>query len=155
MLLINKGHLQRRRHISVGRFWFNGPLRQYFSLYRAVSQRGRKKTEMTDERKNVQTSPHSHPLLVQKATMIAIIFDKTAVRILKSDYDKICHADRAIGSIPHCCINGIKHVYRETLKASRWFVNVNSRDWPTFQKKKIKLPSVSRKKVSKCIRIIK
>ena len=23
----------------VGCFWFNGPLRQYFSLYRAVSQR--------------------------------------------------------------------------------------------------------------------
>ena len=28
----------------------NGPLRQYFSLYRAVSQRGRKKRELIDER---------------------------------------------------------------------------------------------------------
>ena len=28
---------------------FKGPLRQYFSLYRAVSQRGRKKKEMIDE----------------------------------------------------------------------------------------------------------
>ena len=25
--------------LLVGCFWFNGPLRQYFSLYRAVSQR--------------------------------------------------------------------------------------------------------------------
>ena len=42
----------------VGCFGINGPLRQYFSLYRAVSQReGRKKREMIDERKNVQTSP--------------------------------------------------------------------------------------------------
>ena len=32
-------------------FWFNGPLRQYFSLYRAVSQRVRKKREKIDERK--------------------------------------------------------------------------------------------------------
>ena len=34
-------------HLSIGRwlvgcFWLNGPLRQYFSLYRAVSQRERK-----------------------------------------------------------------------------------------------------------------
>ena len=26
-------------------FWFNGPLRQYFSLYRAVSQRERERRE--------------------------------------------------------------------------------------------------------------
>ena len=36
-------------------------LRQYFSLYRAVSQRGRKKREKIDERKNVQP-PHPHLL---------------------------------------------------------------------------------------------
>ena len=29
----------------VGCFGLNGPLRQYFSLYRAISQRGRKKKE--------------------------------------------------------------------------------------------------------------
>ena len=40
----------------VGCFGLNGPLRQYFSLYQAVSQRGRKKREMIDERKNVQTT---------------------------------------------------------------------------------------------------
>ena len=41
----------------VGCFGFDCLLRQYFSLYRAVSQRGRKKTERIDKRKNVQTSP--------------------------------------------------------------------------------------------------
>ena len=42
----------------VGCLGFNGPLRQYFSLYRAVSQReGRKRKERIDENKNVQTSP--------------------------------------------------------------------------------------------------
>ena len=35
-------------------FGFNGPLRQYFSLYRADSQR-----EKIDERKNVQTTPRA------------------------------------------------------------------------------------------------
>ena len=38
-------------------FGLNGPLRQYFSLYRAVSQKGREKREIIDERKNVQTTP--------------------------------------------------------------------------------------------------
>ena len=38
----------------VGCFGFNGPLRQYFTLYRAVSQR---EGERIDERKNVQTTP--------------------------------------------------------------------------------------------------
>ena len=41
----------------VGCFGFNGPLRQYFSLYRAVSQREGERREMIDERKNVQTPP--------------------------------------------------------------------------------------------------
>ena len=34
------------------------PLETYFSLYRAVPERGRKKSEMIDERKNVQTTPN-------------------------------------------------------------------------------------------------
>ena len=40
-------------------FGFNGPLRQYFSLYRAVSQREgeRGKKAGIDESKNVQTTP--------------------------------------------------------------------------------------------------
>ena len=48
---------------------FNGFLRQYFSLYQAVSQRGRKKRESVDKRKNVQATPthtyckHNRPLL--------------------------------------------------------------------------------------------
>ena len=38
-------------------FGFNGPLRQYFSLYRAVSQRVRKKREKTDEKKMSKQPP--------------------------------------------------------------------------------------------------
>ena len=41
----------------VGCFGFNGPLRQYFSLYRAVSQREGERGERVDESKNVQTTP--------------------------------------------------------------------------------------------------
>ena len=42
----------------VGCFGFNRPFRQYFSLYRAVSQReGDKRRERIDESKNVQTTP--------------------------------------------------------------------------------------------------
>ena len=41
----------------VGCLGFNGPLRQYFSLYRAVSQRERERGERIDESKNVQTTP--------------------------------------------------------------------------------------------------
>ena len=43
--------------LLVGCFGFNGPLRQYFSLYRAVSQREGEKRERIDESKNVQTTP--------------------------------------------------------------------------------------------------
>ena len=42
----------------VGCFGLNGPLRQYFSLYRAVSQReGERGEKRIDESKNVQTTP--------------------------------------------------------------------------------------------------
>ena len=41
----------------VGCFGFNGPLRQYFSLYRADSQREGERRERIDESKNVQTTP--------------------------------------------------------------------------------------------------
>ena len=41
----------------VGCFGFNGPLRQYFRLYRAVSQReGDRGEKKIDESKNVQTT---------------------------------------------------------------------------------------------------
>ena len=39
-------------------FGFNGPLRQYFSIYRAVSQREGERRERIDESKNVQTTPN-------------------------------------------------------------------------------------------------
>ena len=38
-------------------FGFNGPLRQYFSLYRAFYQREGERRERIDESKNVQTPP--------------------------------------------------------------------------------------------------
>ena len=38
-------------------FGFNGHLRQYFSLYRAVSQRVRKKREKIDKRKKCPNNP--------------------------------------------------------------------------------------------------
>ena len=38
-------------------FGFNGPFRQYFSLYPAVSQREGERRERIDESKNVQTTP--------------------------------------------------------------------------------------------------
>ena len=43
----------------VGCFGFNGPLRQYFSLYRAVSQREGEREERIDESKNVKQPYHS------------------------------------------------------------------------------------------------
>ena len=51
MTIVNVGWL-----VGIG---FNGPLRQYFSLYRTVSQREgeRGKKERIDESKNVQTTP--------------------------------------------------------------------------------------------------
>ena len=41
-------------------FRLNGPLRQYFSLHRAVSQREGERMEMTDERGNVQTHTRTY-----------------------------------------------------------------------------------------------
>ena len=38
-------------------FGFNGPFRQYFSLYRTVSQRQGERKEKIGESKNVQTTP--------------------------------------------------------------------------------------------------
>ena len=38
-------------------FGFNDPLRQYYSLYRVVSQREGERGERMEESKNVQTSP--------------------------------------------------------------------------------------------------
>ena len=48
---------QNRESRLVDCFGFNDPLRQYFSLYRAVSQRQGERGEKIDEGKNVQTTP--------------------------------------------------------------------------------------------------
>ena len=51
-------HLQTMTLSVVGCFGFNSPLRQYFSLYRAISQRvGERGEKRIDESKNVQTTP--------------------------------------------------------------------------------------------------
>ena len=54
----------------VGCFGHNGPLRQYFRLYRGVYQRERKRGEMIDERNNFQPTPPARavgpcPTLIQ------------------------------------------------------------------------------------------
>ena len=59
--------VSEKRIWLVGCCGFNGPLRQYFSLYRAVSQRGGERGEK-GQSKNVQTTPtrtyckHNRPL---------------------------------------------------------------------------------------------
>ena len=45
----------------VGYFGFNGPFRQYFSLYRAISQREGERRELTDERKKMSKQPPPAP----------------------------------------------------------------------------------------------
>ena len=45
----NSRGVQSTEVLLVGCFGFNGPLRQYFSLYRTVSQREGEKREMIDE----------------------------------------------------------------------------------------------------------
>ena len=49
----------------VGCIRLNGLLRQYFSLYRAVSQREEERREMIDERKQCLNNPHPHLLQAQ------------------------------------------------------------------------------------------
>ena len=57
MLLMYNSVKQRKLVWLAGCFGFNGPLRQYFSLYRAASQREGERGERIDESKNVQTTP--------------------------------------------------------------------------------------------------
>ena len=62
----------------VGCLGFNGPFRQYnFSLYRAVSQRGRKKREISESKK-CPNNPLLHLLQVQWA--IVLLLSKLAGR---------------------------------------------------------------------------
>ena len=69
-----KVRLKERWLVDVG---FHRPFRQYFSLYRVVSQRqGERKREMLDERKNSRTTPiptdckHTRPLPFYHPTLI-------------------------------------------------------------------------------------
>ena len=54
--LLKTGEPLLQVHWLVGCFGFNGPLRQYFSLYRAVSQREGER-EKIEKSKTVQTTP--------------------------------------------------------------------------------------------------
>ena len=56
-LFLGRKYREKIVHWLVGCFGFNGPLRQYFSLYRAVSQREGERGERIDMSKNVQTTP--------------------------------------------------------------------------------------------------
>ena len=47
-------------------FRFNGPLKQYFGLYRVVSQRGGERIEMIDETKQMSKPPNPHQLQAQR-----------------------------------------------------------------------------------------
>ena len=53
--------------MDVGCFGFNGPLRQYFSLYRAVSQREGEREEKGQMREKSPNNPHPHLLQAQQA----------------------------------------------------------------------------------------
>ena len=54
---------------------FNGTLRQYFSLYRDVSQRGRKK-----KKTRVKLSKQPHPHLLQAQQALALLLSKLVGR---------------------------------------------------------------------------
>ena len=55
--LTTTAHLLLQRIWLVGCFGFNGPLRQYFSLYRAVSQREGERRKRIDESKMSKPPP--------------------------------------------------------------------------------------------------
>ena len=52
-------------------FWFNGPLRQYFSLSRTVSQRGRKKRKHR-RKKKCPNNPDPHLMQAQYAPVLLL-----------------------------------------------------------------------------------
>ena len=55
----------------VGCFGFDGPLRQYFSLYRADSQREGERGEKRQMR--VKMAKHPHPHLLQAQLALALL----------------------------------------------------------------------------------
>ena len=61
----------------VGCFGFNGPLRQYFSLYRAISQREGERKEKDRREKKCPNNPHPHLLQGQKA--LALLLSKLVI----------------------------------------------------------------------------
>ena len=57
--------ISARTDLEVGCFGFNGPLRQYFSLYRAVSQREGETGEKGEMRVKMSKQRHPHLRQVQ------------------------------------------------------------------------------------------
>ena len=56
---------EREKGWLVGCFGLNGPLRQYFSLYQAVSQREGERGEKEQREKKCPNNPHPHLLQAQ------------------------------------------------------------------------------------------
>ena len=63
-------HNSKRAYHLVGCFGLNGPLRQYFSLYRAVSQREGERKKNDRREKKCPNNPHPHRLQAQKALVL-------------------------------------------------------------------------------------
>ena len=115
--LIMEHIFPHRYHLShscwlVGCFGLNVPLRQYFSLYRAVShrERERKKKEMTDERKmSKQPSPKPTASAVGPCPTVSQI--STTPR-----HWKFTQHHRSTQTTPsHSCSVGRRTMYRKTI----------------------------------------
>ena len=63
----------------VGCFGFNGPLRQYFSLYRAVSQREDESGEKEQMRVKMSKQPPSAPTAARKIGIITALESKNKI----------------------------------------------------------------------------
>ena len=55
-----------------GCFVFNDPLRQYFNLYRTVSQREEKEEKKNRQEKKIPSNPHPHLLKAQSALALVL-----------------------------------------------------------------------------------
>ena len=66
-------HRFKKNHLSVTIcFGFNGPLRQYFNLYRVACQRGRWKRENNRREKEISKQPHQHLLQAQYVLILLL-----------------------------------------------------------------------------------
>ena len=88
-------------------FGFYGPLRQYFSLYRAVSQREGERGERIDERKNVQSTPPAPTAsAIRPCPTVIKIVGRPGTGSLPST---IAPPDHPLSGIRYVCILESKH----------------------------------------------